>query len=140
LQRQISSGNAKVEGVPGGVRVVLLSDELFNTGTTVLSDTGKVLLAAAEDILKEASYKRIVVEGHTDNQPIVRMPYPDNWELGAARASEVVRWLASRPGIGSGKIVAQSHSSHAPIATNNTAEGRRQNRRVEILIELEGGD
>lgn len=139
LGRQVSSGNARVAADSSQLRLIILSDELFNPGSTVLSDTGKTILAATEDLLHQLSYSKILVEGHTDNQPIRTLPYPDNWELGAARAAEVVRWLAARPGVESGKIVAQSRSSHAPIASNNTADGRRQNRRVEIVIELEGG-
>lgn len=130
----ISEDFASVEVREEAVAIVLLCDEIFQPATTLLSDRGLRALQQAEAALESIAHNGIVVAGHTDNVPVRNMPYPDNWELAAARASEVVRWLAAQPSLLSEKIVAQSHSYHEPIAENSTASGRRLNRRVEILV------
>jgi chemotaxis protein MotB len=137
LARQIDAKSADVIAADGAVRVILYSDELFRPATTLLSDAGLKALGAVEETLGSVNARRIIVQGHTDDVPVRNMPYPDNWELAAARATEVVRWLAARPNVSTDKIVAQSHSFYGPIADNKSANGRRQNRRVEIVLELD---
>jgi chemotaxis protein MotB len=83
-------------------------------------------------VLKEDAHT-IQVEGHTDNLPIRQVQFPSNWELSAVRASRVVR-LFIESGIGENRLVAVGHGSNDPVASNETAEGRMRNRRVQVLI------
>lgn len=81
----------------------------------------------------------IRVIGHTDNIPINTGQYPSNWELGASRACAIVRYYI-RQGFDAGRFVCTSYGDTKPIATNDTEEGRLQNRRVNFLIEAEPAD
>lgn len=75
----------------------------------------------------------ILVEGFTDNLPIKTGQYPSNWELSAARAATIVRLLAAS-GMDAERMAAVGFGQYQPVARNDTAEGRRRNRRVVILI------
>lgn len=130
----VQSGVARVDATEEGVRIHLFSDEVFQSGTTLLSDAGLRALQTVDSIVQQIGYEQLIVAGHTDNVPVRNMPYPDNWELAAARASEMVRWLAAQPGSQPSKIFAQSHAYHRPLGDNSTAAGRRLNRRVEVVV------
>jgi len=75
----------------------------------------------------------MLVEGHTDNVPIRSSSYPSNWELSAARAASVVRYLALE-GISADRMGAMGYGEFQPVARNDTDAGRRKNRRVILLI------
>jgi chemotaxis protein MotB len=136
LASVISSKRGRIKAKGNHLEIILFSDDLFDRGTTLLTDHGLRALQAIDEIIQASPNKKISVEGHTDNTPVRNMPYPDNWELAAARATEVVRWLASQPGTDGKDIVAQSRSYFDPLMDNSTAEGRRVNRRVEIILEF----
>ncbi|PSH03193.1 MAG: flagellar motor protein [Acidobacteria bacterium] len=74
------------------------------------------------------------VEGHTDNIPIHTLQFKSNWELSTARATEIIRLLLTREGIGPERLSAAGYAEYHPIAENCTADGRRLNRRVDIVI------
>lgn len=76
----------------------------------------------------------IIVEGHTDNIPINTVFFPSNWELSVARAVRVVRFLSEAVNLPSNRFVAMGYGQYQPIASNETAEGRAKNRRVNIVI------
>jgi chemotaxis protein MotB len=133
LAPQIAAGTAAVPA-DGEPRALLLSDALYQSGTVLLSAEGEKMLAAIETALASAPFSAIRVEGHTDTVPVGRMPFVDNWDLAAARASTVTRWLAARPGLEGKRLVVESLAFNEPIAPNDTAAGRKQNRRVEVVI------
>ena len=72
--------------------------------------------------------------GHTDSDPIKKSPFKDNWELGAERAAEVVRYLSGKHTIERSRFEASSRGATAPIADNKTSDGKKRNRRVEIVV------
>jgi chemotaxis protein MotB len=78
------------------------------------------------------------VEGHTDDVPVARR-YPSNWELAAARASSVVR-LMIELGVEPDRLKAVSRAEFAPVASNETDEGRAKNRRIEIQLDAPTND
>lgn len=97
-------------------------------------------LRAFHDALRKNNHVlniEIRVEGHTDNWPIRGGRYSSNWELSSARALEVVRYLSAVSGIDEGKFSALGYGEFRPIASNDTAEGRSKNRRVEIFIDAD---
>jgi chemotaxis protein MotB len=95
----------------------------------VLERDGKVLAQAGDRIIR--------IEGHTDNVPISRRlqgRFPTNWELAAARATNVVRFLQEHAGIDPTALEAVGIGEHHPVADNATLQGRAQNRRIEIIL------
>jgi chemotaxis protein MotB len=111
---------------------------------TVLFDSGKaklrkeayaVLDRLAEVLNNQAMSQPIAVEGHTDNEPIRHSGWKDNWELSLARARSVLTYLVQAPrNVAPTRISAVGHGEYRPIASNDTADGRRTNRRVEIVV------
>jgi chemotaxis protein MotB len=77
----------------------------------------------------------ITVTGHTDNVPLSESPYVDNFGLGAARASSVVRELLNSGEVDPSQVTAVSKGETSPVADNTTPEGREKNRRIEIEID-----
>jgi chemotaxis protein MotB len=86
---------------------------------------------------KENKNQQIAVEGHTDDVPLgagLRTNFPSNWELSAARAAAVVRFLQKEGGLEPQRLSVRGYSYYKPIASNDNEEGRRQNRRIEIIL------
>jgi chemotaxis protein MotB len=116
------------------VLVRLTSAGFFNPGGSEPNEEAfRTLEALARRV---RSYKAVEtrVEGHTDNIPISGGRYPSNWELSAARASAVVRALVERADMDPVRMSAVGYGQYRPIADNNTLEGRKANRRIDILI------
>jgi len=94
------------------------------------------VLKRVVDILKNLKDKAIIVEGHTDNVQIrgsLAQVYPTNWELSAARAINVARYLQQQ-GISPELLKAVACGEYKPIADNSTPEGRQKNRRIAIVL------
>jgi chemotaxis protein MotB len=84
-------------------------------------------------VLKGYDDKIVRVVGHTDNVPIATAQFPSNWELSAARATTVVRFLQST-GVPPERLSAAGRGEFSPVASNDDADGRRKNRRIEITL------
>jgi chemotaxis protein MotB len=80
----------------------------------------------------------ITVEGHTDTVPTRGTDWPTNWELGAARAVNVTRFMVELGGMPGAQLVALTYGEFRPTADNGTNEGRAANRRVEMVVLVEG--
>ncbi len=135
LKHELDSGQIKIQQLADGIRLNLSQEILFASGSAQLDPVGQnVISRVAAKIKDEVAV--ISVEGHSDNVPIsgalVRR-YPTNWELAAARASSVVR-LLTEEGVEPGTVRAVSRGPFAPVASNETSEGRAQNRRIEIIL------
>ncbi len=116
-----------------GARISLAASALFDIGSAKLRPTAHEELEKIAKILSQAPNK-IIVEGHTDNQPISSPNYPSNWELAGARSAKIVRYLIKYTALKPSQLVVLSYADQRPIATNATEEGRSKNRRVEILL------
>jgi outer membrane protein OmpA-like peptidoglycan-associated protein len=121
---------AKVKEEARGVVITLSGSVLFATGKSELLPIAKQKIDEVAKALKDQGYKGLLVEGHTDSQGSASK----NQELSQARADSVRVQLISN-GIPADKIRAQGLGSNRPVADNNTAEGRANNRRVEIVVE-----
>lgn len=120
----------------GRLYISLSNTLLFETASIDINSEGKKTLQKLASLLKNnASSLDIWVEGHTDNMPVTGtdLPFKDNWQLSALRASVVVKVLVEN-GISPQSIVAAGHGEHLPITSNNTAEGKSENRRIEIVL------
>ncbi|MBN1514463.1 MAG: OmpA family protein [Phycisphaerae bacterium] len=120
--------------VPGGAMIALDAEFLFNSGMAVLR---KEAIPKIDEVVAtiQSTYpdKEVMVYGHTDADPIKKSKWKDNWELSSQRALTVVRQLLDS-GITGGKLVSAGCGEFQPIASNDTKEGRQQNRRVEIYV------
>ena len=115
--------------------ITLSGAVLFTSGQSALLPGAMAKMnEVADALLKNNRDATMVVEGHTDSQGRAQ----DNQELSLARAQAVRDYLASR-GIASDRITAQGMGSTRPVATNKTAEGRADNRRVEIIVQPASG-
>jgi len=117
-----------------GLVVRVLTDNLlFASGSATLQPGADGLLEQVANLLNLDKSHPITVEGHTDNQPISNAQFPTNWELSTTRATNVVRFLISR-GVSADRLGAVGYADLHPIASNATAAGRAENRRVEIVL------
>ena len=124
-----------------GLVITLLSDNFFEEGSADLNinETRETLLRLAEFFRSpELTDRRYRIEGHTDNTPVAAdSVFPSNWELSATRAVNVLHYLADY-GVDENKFSVAGYSDTRPKFSNDTAEGRAYNRRVDIIILDEG--
>lgn len=129
----IDAGKLKVRIVDGRMVVVLATDILFGSGSANLSKDGKTALAEVAQVLASIPKRSFQVEGHTDNVPIATAQYPSNWELASARAVNVLKSMVDS-GLPSERVSAASFGDARPAVANDSADGKAQNRRIEIII------
>jgi chemotaxis protein MotB len=128
------SGLVDADLTEDGMHFVINDAAMFNPGQAEIIEPSRTLLRLIANLLTD-DVQAIVVEGHTDDRAIQTARFPSNWELSAARASSVVRLLLSTPSaLPPQRYTALGMAEHHPIDTNDTAEGRGRNRRVEIFF------
>ncbi len=129
----INEGRLSVSISKGRMVINLPQDILFASGSADLARDGRQTLGEVATVLGEIEDRRFQVEGHTDDRPIATTQFPSNWELSAARALSVVKLLVDR-GVAPEAISGAGYGEYHPVATNETPEGRRLNRRIEIVM------
>lgn len=135
LSDEIKAGRVQVHELQGKLSVRMAEKVLFPTGSATISREGQSTLKAVAAGLQAVKGRIIRVEGHTDNVPIRNERFPSNWELSAGRAIAVVRFFQAQ-GIEPARLGAAGYAEFQPIAPNDSAEGRAQNRRIEISLAL----
>ena len=137
LQREIDQGLVTMEQRNGIVFVSLGAGGAFPSGSADLTQQARTIVDELSAVTNDPT-SSVVVSGHTDNVPIsFGALYPDNWDLAAARAASVVQEMETTNPAQGRTMSAVSFGQTQPIADNFTAEGREQNRRIEIEIEFE---
>lgn len=137
MEGEIEKGEIKITSALDKLSVNFVEKILFDSGRAEIKPRGLEILKRVGDILKEATDKQIRVEGHTDNVPIgpkIKDRFPTNWELSAARATNVVRYLQEKVGLDPALLSVAGYSQYRPVADNDTYEGRAENRRIEIVL------
>ena len=137
LEDEVRKKEVTIEELEDKLTITFVDHVLFDFGKANISPEGGEILTRVGKILKNVNDKRIRVVGHTDNVPIMkeyRYKFPSNWELSAARAAAVVRHFQKEIGIDPENLEAVGRSFYVSVATNETEEGRAQNRRVNIVI------
>lgn len=142
LEKELADARAKAESgqlsgdweaVPGGAKIAIAGNLLFDSGKNVLrSDAKRRLDKVASDIRERYADKDIAVFGHTDSEPIRKSGWDDNYELSCQRALAVVRYLKSK-GIAGERLIACGCGEFRPQAANTSVNGKARNRRVEIF-------
>jgi len=137
LRQEIADNQVSVNRIHDQLRVDMVDEILFDSGETTIKAAGLEVLRKVGAVLKKAENRRIEIQGHTDNVPIrgsLAKRFPTNWELSAARAVNVARFLQDEAGVDPAHLSAAGYSEYRPRSENDSAEGRRQNRRIEILL------
>lgn len=137
LTEEVKKGELQVRQYKDMLSVEVAEQLFFDSGRATLKEQGKAVLKKVGEALKGYEDKVIRVVGHTDNVPIsgaLQKVFPSNWELSAARATTVVRYLTEEAGVPAGRMVASGRAEYSPVAANDDADGRRKNRRIEITL------
>ena len=129
----IDSGALEVKIVDGRMVLNLTNDILFPSGSAALSPEGKETIQQVAEILTTMQDREYQIEGHTDDKPISSKQFPSNWELGSARALTVVKAL-EEGGMQPTSLSAASFAYYKPVGSNDTEQGRAENRRIEIVL------
>jgi chemotaxis protein MotB len=137
FKKQIDEKEIKISNLEDKLNIRLLNKILFASGSSEITPDGNRVLTSLAGELKKMQGFEIAVVGHTDNKllmPKIKQIYYDNLGLSVARAAAVSRALRSM-GVDPENLSAVGYSMYRPVAGNDTAEGRQQNRRVEIILQ-----
>ena len=137
LKDQIAAQEIEVIEQENQLKVVFVDKILFDSGSVNINKRGKELLLIMAEPLKANKDQNIVIDGHTDDVPLraaLMERFPSNWELSSARAAAVARYFQEEGGIDPRRLSIRGYSYYRPVALNTTEEGRRQNRRIEIIL------
>jgi len=133
LGEEIKKHEIEMRVTPEGLVVSLREVGFFNTGDATLLTGGQNTLTRIATVLNAKGF-HIRVEGHTDNVPMHNSRYRSNWELSTARATEVVSLLIEKYNFDPRQISAAGYAEYRPIASNDSEEGRKSNRRVDVVV------
>jgi chemotaxis protein MotB len=132
LKVEISNKDVSLKVRRDGLVITLHEMGFFDSGSaTVKPGALEVLSTIAQTLAEHDNPLRI--EGHTDNHSIHTSRFDSNWELSTTRATEIVKYFIAR-GIPPERISAAGYAEFHPVVANDTAEGRSQNRRVDIVV------
>lgn len=129
---QLASGSVTLGQRNDGVVMDFADSSFFAPGTAQLTPQAQQILDKVAATVSQTR-NAVVIEGHTDNQPVKSNLYPSNWELSSARAAAVARGLAER-GISPERLTASGLANTRPRASNDNEAGRGQNRRVSVIV------
>ena len=133
LKSQISAGQIELSELRGKLTVKLKDKILFASGSAFIGREGKAALDNVAEAFKGLQGRSVLVAGYTDDVPTNPKIFATNWELSAARAIAVVKYLQSK-GVEPVMLGAAGFSEYRPVALNDTPEGRSLNRRIEIAL------
>ena len=136
MKGEIAQGQIAITELKGKLTMDVVDKILFASGESAVKKEGLAVLKRVVEILKTVKDKNIRVEGHTDNIQItsrLAKVYPTNWELSAARAINVTKYLQQQ-GMDSKLLSATAFGEFQPLADNSTPEGRAKNRRIAIIL------
>jgi chemotaxis protein MotB len=134
LKSMIDSGKLNVRIVRNKMVIELPEAVLFASGSAKLKKEGVRVLAELGPVLASIKGREFQVGGHTDNKPIRTKRFPSNWELSGARAIDVTQLLIEY-GVPANRVSAAAYADTQPVESNDTAEGRAKNRRIEIALQ-----
>jgi chemotaxis protein MotB len=136
LSKELTDKNVEIEQLRGQLSVRMLDKIVFKSGSADILPQGTEVLDKLADAIKDST-DTIRVEGHTDDTPIsdkLKVKYPSNWELSAARASAVARYFETKHFINPKRLESLGFSMYHPVAPNDSDENKQRNRRVEIVL------
>ena len=126
--------NALIAGDTKTITFKIPSSDLFAPGSaTLVEGAGALILETIEDEMRDG-VKQVIIDGHTDNVPTKTAMFPSNWELSAARASSVARFIIKKMRFNPKFLVVSGYGSERPIKPNTSDNNRASNRRVEVKV------
>jgi chemotaxis protein MotB len=137
MKDQIAKQEIEVVNMEDKLKVIFIDKILFDSGRSIINNSGKKLLLRMAGFLKDNKNQNIIIEGHTDNVPLkarLKKRFASNWELSTARAAAIASFLQEKGGLDPKRLSPRGYSSYRPVATNSTEKGRRHNRRIEIIL------
>lgn len=137
MKEEIAKGDVRLSQSGGRIKVDLVDKILFGEGEAAITERGAGVLSRVGGVLAAVENRKIQVSGHTDDLNISERlvdRYPTNWELAAARATNVVRFLEEKANVPGRRLVAAAYGPWEPISSNKTPAGRARNRRIEIVL------
>ena len=136
LEQELNQTQVKVTQLKNQMRVINLSSEvLFNSGSAEIKPAGQKVLALIASTLNNYPNRQVFIEGHTDDIPMSQnSTYGSNWELSSARAISAVKILQENNQVAPARLKVVGHGEFKPVTSNETEEGRRLNRRIEIKL------
>lgn len=133
LSIQIKRGAVSVNLGRDGLVISLREIGFFDSGSAVpRPDTDSTLQLIAKSLADSPYHLR--VEGHTDNVPVHNPEFDSNWELSSARAMQIARLLLAMHAVPPDQLSVAGYAEYHPVASNETAEGKAQNRRVDLVV------
>ena len=133
LAKQIASHTVSLEMGRDGLVISLREAGFFDSGSAAPKAAALPTLRQIAERLSATPYD-LRIEGHTDNVPIHNAEFDSNWELSAARATRIARLFLEMKAILPDRISAAGYAEFHPVASNDTAEGRAENRRVDLVV------
>jgi chemotaxis protein MotB len=137
LQGEIAARDVALEQANSRVTVAIADRVLFPSGQATLTPAGERVIDKVGTALTGVTDRRVLIEGHTDNVPIgpdLMSRFPTNWELSTARATEVVKRLIEHARLPPDRLQPAGRADTDPVTSNDTEDGRRRNRRIEIIL------
>lgn len=137
LRKEVDLGQIRISRLADRLTVTIVDRILFPSGDDQIEPAGREVLKRVGTVIAQARDRIVRIEGHTDNVPLgqaLRKRFATNWELSAARAINVARALQSASGLRAETIEAVALGEHRPVASNDSPEGRAQNRRIELIL------
>ena len=140
VEKEGLSADVKLRTDRRGVIIDINESILFDRGKTELKPDSLVILNKLTKLIRSFD-NNIIVEGHTDDVPMHRAPFPSNWELSVIRATTVVRYFVEEKHIDPHRLSAAGYGEYRPVVPNDSEKNRARNRRVNMLIvaSMEGG-
>ncbi|MDQ0340865.1 chemotaxis protein MotB [Caldalkalibacillus uzonensis] len=124
----------KTELTEAGLIITILDHALFDSGSAVVKPEAVKLAREISNLLISDPPRHIEISGHTDNVPIHNSNFRSNWDLSAMRAINFLKIILENDNLSPEYFSVRGYSEYRPVATNDSAAGRQQNRRVEVLI------
>ena len=137
LTRSLSKEELKevdVQVLKGVVYISLADNMLYKSGSYEINDRAAETLSKIAKIITDYKDYDVLIEGNTDDLPILRENIRNNWDLSCLRASSVVQYLQTKFGVDPKRLTAGGRGEYNPIASNSTAVGKQRNRRTQIII------
>jgi chemotaxis protein MotB len=133
IGRELKDGQVTLSVTPEGFVISLKDLGFFDSGRAVLRPGAADKIERIAIVLAQHGFY-LRVEGHSDNEPIHTSQFDSNWELSTARAMAVLTLLIDHSGLDPGRISLAGYGQYRPIADNATSEGRKMNRRVDLVV------
>jgi len=136
LEQELNESRVEISQLKNRLTVIKLTSEvLFSSGSAQIKPTGQKVLSIIAESLNAYPDRAISVEGHTDNRPMVQNArYKSNWELSVARGLAAVKYFQANNQVDPKRLKVIGYGEYRPVSSNETAEGRKLNRRIEIRI------